>query len=300
MARRLRQHVPGAICHVTQRGNDRRPIFLDDHDRTRYLAILGRALERQGERVHAYCLLTNHVHLLLQASDRPLSALMHVLGLRYARWFNDRWAHTGHLFQGRYYSAAIQGDPELLIVLRYIHLNPVRAGLVPEVTLHRWSSHRAYSGGESPPPWLTTGYLLALLGRTQAAARETYARLLSEDLALEDLRPTVAAPPVRRAKVYISFECILRAVAERTGCASTAILGSARDRRTSLARFAVVHLAREVAEHRLTDLARLLGRDPSTLCNGVARRVERATPEWEELVEGVRLSLSSEKEKANT
>ncbi|HEX5042435.1 MAG TPA: transposase [Candidatus Polarisedimenticolaceae bacterium] len=295
MARPLRQHVPGAICHVTQRGNDRRPIFLDDQDRTRYLAILGRALERQGERVHAYCLLTNHVHLLLQASDRPLSALMHVVGLRYARWFNDRWAHTGHLFQGRYYSAAVQGDPQLLIVLRYIHLNPVRAGLAPDVAEHRWSSHRAYAGGESPPPWLTTGYLLALLGRTQAAARDAYAQLLSDAFALEDLRPALATAPARQARVRVPFECILGAVAEKAGCSPTAILGRARDRRTSLARFAVVHLAREAGEYRLADLARLLGRDPATLYNGVARRVESPTAEWKELVEGVRLFLSSER-----
>lgn len=300
MARKLRHHVPGAMFHVTQRGNDRRPIFLDDHDRTRYAAILGRALERHGERVHAYCLLTNHVHLLLQAAERPLSSLMHVLGLRYARWFNDRWAHSGHLFQGRYYSGFIEGEAALMLVLRYIHLNPLLAGLVADLAEHRWSSHRAYDGAEAPPHWLTTHYLLSILGRTPVEARQAYTQLLATEMMLEDLRPEVAALPRPAARHRVSFQRILDVVAKQAGCSSATILEGTRDRRTSLARFAVVHTAREIGGYALAELARLLGRDPATLYNGVARRLESPSPEWEELLEGVRLSLSSEKEIGNT
>ena len=299
MARQLRPHLPGAICHVTQRGNDRRPIFLDDNDRTRYLAILGRALERHGGRAHAYCLLTNHVHLLLQADERPLCFLMHVLGLRYARWFNDRWARTGHLFQGRYYSGVVQGEAPLLIALRYIHLNPVRAGLVSDAADHRWSSHRAYAG-ETPPHWLTTDALLSLLGPTPDLAREAYGHLLSAEFQPEKLRPAMAAASAPPSSGRVSVERILNVVASETGCSTEAILGQSRDRRTSIARFAVVHLARECAGARLVDLGRLLNRDPATLYNGVARRVESPTGEWKELVEGVRLSLSCEEEIGNT
>jgi REP element-mobilizing transposase RayT len=291
----VRQHVSGAIFHVTQRGNDRRPIFLDDHDRTRYIAILGRALERHGERVHAYCLLTNHVHLLLQASQHPLSSLMHVLGTRYARWFNDRWGHCGHLFQGRFYSGFIEGEPQLLLALRYIHLNPIRAGLAADPAEHRWSSHRAYNGSELPPAFLTTQYLLSLLGRTPTAAREAYSHLVSSEVSLEDLRPEPAPAPPHLARDRVTFESILGLVAEEAGCSTAAILGDARDRHTSMARFAVVHLARELAGARLLDLARLLNRDPATLYNGAARHTASRTAAWEDLIQGVRLSLSSER-----
>lgn len=291
--------MPGAICHVTQRGNDRRPIFLDDNDRTRYLAILGRALERPGGRVHAYCLLTNHVHLLLQADERPLCFLMHVLGLRYARWFNDRWARTGHLFQDRYYAGVVRDEAQLLMVLRYIHLNPVRAGLVKDAADHRWSSHRAYAG-ETSPHWLTTHALLSLLGPTPQLAREAYGHLLTTEVQPEEVRASMAAAPVPPPSGRVSVERILNAVASETGCSTEAILGQSRDRRTSVARFAVVHLARECAGARLVDLARLLNRDPATLYNGVARHVESPTAEWKELVEGVRLTFSCKKEIGNT
>jgi len=299
MPRRLRPHLPGAICHVTQRGNDRRPIFLDDNDGTRYLAILGRALERHGGRVHAYCLLTNHVHLLLQATERPLWLLMHVLGLRYARWFNDRWAHTGHLFQGRYYSGVVQGEAQVLITLRYIHLNPVRAGLVTDAADHRWSSHRAYAG-DAPPHWLTTHVLLSLLGSTPHLAREAYGDLLGSKLQPEDVPPAMAGPSAPPSSERVSVERILNVVASETGCSTEAILGNSRDRRISIARFAVVHLARECAGARLVDLARLLNRDPATLYNGVARHTSSRPGAWEDLIEGVKLSLSSEKEIGNT
>ena len=288
------------MFHVTQRGNDRRPIFLDDNDRTRYLAILGRALERHEERVHAYCLLTNHVHLLLQAGERPLSSLMHVLGFRYARWFNDRWAHCGHLFQGRYYSGFIAGGAQLMLVLRYIHLNPVLAGLVADPTEHRWSSHRAYSGAESPPHWLTRDYLLGLLGPTPATAGQAYAQLLNAEVALEDLRPGAAEAPPPRAGDRPPLDRILEVVAQEAGSSPTAILGRSRDQRTSRARFAAVHVAREIGGYPLAELARLLARSPATLCNGVARRTARPTLEWQDLIDGVRLSLSSEKEIGNT
>jgi len=133
-------------------------------------------------------------------------------------------------------------------------------------------------------------------------AREAYGHLLSAELQPEKVRPAMAAasapsvPPSRR----VSVERILNVVASETGCSTEAILGQSRNRRTSVARFAVVHLARECAGARLVDLARLLNRDPATLYNGVARRVESPTAEWKELVDGVRLSLSCEKEIGNT
>jgi hypothetical protein len=237
---------------------------------------------------------------LLQAGERPLSSLMHALGLRYARWFNDRWAHCGHLFQGRYYSGFIAGGAQAMLVLRYIHLNPMLAALVVDPIEHRWSSHRAYSGSESPPHWLTTHYLLSLLGPTPAAARQAYAQLMSAEVTLEDLRPEVAAAPPPRARHRLSFDRILDVVAKEAGSSSTAILGHARDHRTSLARAAAVHVAREIGGYPLAELARLLGRAPATLYNGVARRTARPTLEWKDLMDGVRLSLSPEKEIGNT
>ena len=118
MARPPRPHVPGGFFHVTQRGNDRRAVFLDDQDRLRYLGILARGLAFDGSRLHAYCLLSNHLHLLVETSDRPLSQFMQRVGSRHARTFNDRWRRSGHLFQGRFHATLVANDPYLLAVVR--------------------------------------------------------------------------------------------------------------------------------------------------------------------------------------
>lgn len=128
------------------RGNFGHPIFSDRRSKIRFLSLFGGAAKRFGCPVHAYCLMTNHFHALVQSGEQPLGVLMHLTELRFARYFNWRNDTTGHVFQNRYKSIICKDNRQLLTTLRYIHLNPVSAGLVQDPSDWPWSSHRAYLG----------------------------------------------------------------------------------------------------------------------------------------------------------
>lgn len=181
MARKPRLHFPGALYHVILRGNGGDPVFFDEADRCRFYLLLQEGTERFGYRIHAFCCMTNHVHLALQVGEIPLSRLMQNLSQRYTAWINRRRGRTGHLFQGRYKALLIDADSYLLELVRYIHLNPVRANAAPRPEAYPWSGHRAYLGQEVLP-WLTTDWMLSLLAPEDGTARQAYARFVLDGL----------------------------------------------------------------------------------------------------------------------
>jgi putative transposase len=130
MARKPRIHFPGAVYHVILRGNAGQAVFFDDADRYRFFLYLQYSVERFGCRIHSYCLMTNHIHLVLQTDEIPLSRIMQNISLRYTKWINYTQKRMGHLFQGRYKALLLDADRYLMELVRYIHLNPVRAGMV--------------------------------------------------------------------------------------------------------------------------------------------------------------------------
>jgi REP element-mobilizing transposase RayT len=132
MARKPRVYFPGALYHVILRGNGGQTIFFDDKDRTRFCFLVQEGIERFGHRIHAFCLMSNHVHLAIQVGEVSLSRILQNLSFRYTRWVNGRQSRTGHLFQGRYKAVLVDADIYLQVLTRYIHLNPVRAGIVKE------------------------------------------------------------------------------------------------------------------------------------------------------------------------
>ncbi len=146
MPRPLRLQVPGGIFHITLRGNNRRRIFDDATDHHRYLQERQQGFREHACSLLAYALMSNHVHLLLQDHQGTLSRLMQVLNARYTRYFNRRHQCIGHLYQGRFFSRLVDRDEYLLEVSRYVHLNPVRAGMVRRPEEYSWSSYRAYVG----------------------------------------------------------------------------------------------------------------------------------------------------------
>jgi REP element-mobilizing transposase RayT len=166
--RRPRIHIPNACYHVILRGNHQQAIFFLDTDRTLFERYVGDACGRSGARIHAYCWMTNHVHLLVQVADKPLGIFMQHVGTRYARAAQVRVDTTGHLFQNRYQALLVDVDAYFLELLRYIHLNPVRGGLVADPADYPWSSHRAYLGmpgaSDEAAKWLATDFGLRLLG----------------------------------------------------------------------------------------------------------------------------------------
>lgn len=140
MARPPRVQIPGATYHVTARGNRRQSIFLDDDDRRLFVALLKRVVQRRRWRLVAYCLMTNHFHLVIESPSTNLSSGMHYLNFRYAQLFNERHALDGHVFGGRFGSVLVESERQLSELLRYVAFNPVRAGLSEHPSDWRWSS----------------------------------------------------------------------------------------------------------------------------------------------------------------
>jgi putative transposase len=187
MSRPLRIEFPGAVYHVTSRGDRREPIYRDDEDRTTQLEIIARAMDRFDAQVLAYCQMGNHFHLLLHTRRANLSRLMrHVNGV-YTQSFNRRHGLTGHLFEGRFKAILVDPDAYLLALCRYVERNPVAAGLVAQAEQWPWSSCRAHVGQAATPPWLDSDGLHGyLLGRPVGGARDRrraaqrYAALVAE------------------------------------------------------------------------------------------------------------------------
>src|SRR5574337_356048 len=166
MARPLRIEFPGALYHVTARGNARQDIFLDDEDRRRFLGVLTHVVSRFHLRMHAYCLMDNHFHLVVETPKGNLSNAMRQLNGVYTQAFNRRYGQVGHVLQGRFKAILVDRDSYLLEVCRYVELNPVRAGLIEQVEAWAWSSYAAHVGLAAAPPWLDTSALHGfLLGR---------------------------------------------------------------------------------------------------------------------------------------
>lgn len=182
MTRPLRIQFPGALYHVTSRGDRQEPIFDDDVDRRVFLATLGEVVRQANWVCYAYCLMSNHYHLVFKTPDANLAKGMRQLNGVYTQHSNRRHQRTGHLFQGRYHAVLVDGDAYLLALSRYVVLNPVRAGMVKQPEGWPWSSHKAMLGTAAAPPWLEADGLLALFGETRVEARRRYAEFVVEGL----------------------------------------------------------------------------------------------------------------------
>lgn len=184
MARPLRIEYEGALYHVTARGNARGAIFRDDSDRTAFLAILGRIVERSNWLCHAYCLMGNHYHLLIETPDGNLSAGMRQLNGVYTQTFNRRHARVGHLLQGRYKAILVDRDSYLLELSRYIVLNPVRAKMVKHPKDYAGSSYRATAGSAKPQEFLTRDWILRQFASARPRAQAAYRGFVQEGIGL--------------------------------------------------------------------------------------------------------------------
>ena len=173
MPRARRVHVPGGHYHVILRGNHRQPVFDQPGDRDQWEGIVAEALLAHGATLHAYCWMTNHVHMVVQVQSAPLGRVVHRRASRFARCFQRRLATTGHLFERRHLAFLVQTDPYLLTLTRYIHWNPVRAGIVAAAEDYPWSSHRQYLGLREQP-WLATDRILGTFSDERDCARQAY------------------------------------------------------------------------------------------------------------------------------
>ena len=210
MPRRTRVHIDGLPLHIVQRGHNRAACFFDDQDRVAYLGWLSDALEHERCWLHAYVLMTNHVHLLLtpEHAARVPQVLISV-GRRYVQYINHTYGRTGTLWDGRYKSSLVQAETYLLLCQRYIELNPVRAGMVADPAGYRWSSYRANGLGQTDP-LLTAHPLYLALGVDDESRRAAYRDLFRttlDDAPLSELRMALNQDqPIGNDRFYREIE----------------------------------------------------------------------------------------------
>jgi len=182
MARPLRIEYEGAVYHVTSRGNAKSDIYLDDEDRVLFLDVLQYVVERFGWKCHAYCLMGNHYHLMIETPQPNLSRGMGQLNGMFTQRFNRRHSRVGHVFQGRFKSIIVDKNAYLLELSRYIVRNPVAADMVKSVGDWQWSSYQATSGMTKAPSFLHIDWLLSQFGDSRGQAQRNYIRFAGEDV----------------------------------------------------------------------------------------------------------------------
>jgi len=180
MARPLRLEFPGALYHITSRGDRREDIYEDDEDRKLFLSVLEAVCEKYNWECHAYCLMNNHYHLLIETPDANLSIGMRQLNGVYTQKFNRNHGRVGHVFQGRYKSILVDKENHLLELCRYIVLNPVRAGITRSARDWPWSSYRSTAGQSKGLKCLNVEWLLACFGKKKSVAIKRYKTFVSE------------------------------------------------------------------------------------------------------------------------
>lgn len=192
MARPLRIEYPGAYYHVTARGNEQKDIFKSQKDREKFLSYLETTTERYGAVIHVYCLMNNHYHLMVETPRGNLSQIMKHINSSYTTYYNSKRKRAGHLLQGRYKAIIVDADEYAKELSRYIHLNPVRVGIVEKPEEYRWSSCRSYTGDTAAPEWLNTDFILGYFGKKKVTAQKKYRQFVRDLIGHEYSSPLLA------------------------------------------------------------------------------------------------------------
>ena len=288
MARRPRLLAPGVLYHVIVRGNQRQKTFLGDSDYQAYLERLGRYRKRLGVIVYAYCLMPNHVHLLVETGSQPLSRFMQGVQQSYTQYFNRKHRKVGHLFQGRYKAIVCDRDEYLLSLIRYIHQNPVRAKMVRKIDEYRYSGHREYAEGRvsevlEPRRVLDmiggrAGYRRFVQEGLEEGHREEYYRVedqrfLGAEGFGEKLRRKAKEEEILRPKKQLTV--VFHSAARGVGVGPEVLGGADRGWEVSRARALVGYVLIRRLGYKLKDVARCLGRDMATVSSLISRFAER-------------------------
>ncbi len=311
MARKPRIHYPGAFYHVMLRGNGGQDIFSSSEDRNRFYLLLQEGIERYRHRIHAFCLMTNHVHLLIEVGTIPLSQIMQNLSFRYTRYVNARNNRIGHLFQGRYKALLIDGESYLLELVRYIHCNPVRVGLTASPDTYQWSSHKSYLGRNSIP-WLTSQLVLGQFAVQLGKARKLYhdfvqdgisevrrqvfhsgtyeGRILGDD----NFSEKALAKADEKLKDRYSLQQLIDTVCSVYGVKPEILAEAGKKQPGAGARAVVAYLVQEEESLSLTKLSNIVHRDISALSRSAGRIRKRVedSPEFSDKLKTIRGKLS--------
>jgi REP element-mobilizing transposase RayT len=293
MARRPRPLAPGLLYHVIARGNQRQNTFLDAADYQAYLERMATYCRKHDLVVYAYCLMPNHVHLLVETGAPPLAKFMQGLQQSYTQYFNRRHRRVGHLFQGRYHAIVCEKDRYLLALVRYIHVNPVRARLVRDPARYAYSGHRAYLAGQETPV-LDPGRVLRILGGRGPYRRfvlrglgeghqDAYyevedQRFLGDEAFLKRVQATISADPRRRPPPR-PLAGALKELGQALGVTPTALSGPDRSWAASRRRVLVAYMLVRRLGYRVREVAAALGRESATLSSLLSRVADRIREE---------------------
>lgn len=310
MARPLRIEYPGAFYHVMNRGQGGEEIFIGERDRRRFLHYLEKTVEQYSIVVHTFCLMPNHYHLLLETPLPNLSRAVQWLHVSYATYFNREHQRKGHLFQGRYKALLVDADAYLLALSRYIHLNPVRAGMVKTPAEYAWGSYSAIVGRSRCPAWLETGRVLgAFPGKRSVAikefrhfveggdamAQEDPGRNASGGFILGDRnfldwatgkflpsrKEEKEVPQLKKLKPRPTVDKIVDAVCKEFECEKETLLHKGRKR--NLARDVAIHLSRAFSGLSCVDLGKRFGGISGSAVTMRHRKIDKTLLEDETL-----------------
>jgi putative transposase len=283
MARKPRVEFPGGLYHVFSRGNRKERIFEDDVDRGRFLEKLRKYKEKYDFVLYAYVMLQNHFHLLLEMGENPLSRIMQGILQSHTQYFNRRHGKVGHVFQGRYRAILCEKDAYLIQLVKYIHLNPVRAGLVDDPVEYEWSSHGAYLRGEAGG-LVNTGMVLDQFSQRKAKAVEAYRAFVNKDLGegrredlyrvtdqrflgseefIEEVERATHVEEVEDRTPRKTLEEVAVDVQEATDIDLDSLRGRGRSDDEKRARALFVQLSTLHTNAKRKDIARFLEREPS-------------------------------------
>ena len=215
MARPLRIELAGGLYHVTSRGDRREDIFLDDADRHAWLAIFGAVCKRCNWICHAWCQMSNHYHVVVETVEGNLSQGMRQLNGVYTQTFNRTHGRVGHVFQGRYRAVIVEKDAYLLELLRYVVLNPVRAGMVADAADWPWSSYGAMVGTAGQPEWLQTDWGLGQFSRVRSQAVLSYVDFVRAGVGLPSLWQSL------QGQIFLGSELFVKRLQEELADRST-------------------------------------------------------------------------------
>jgi len=285
MARRPRLFAPGVLYHVIVRGNQRQKTFTSEDDYRAYLERLAKYHKQYGYTVYAFCLMSNHVHLLVQSSATPLAKFMQGLQQSYTQYFNRRHKKRGHLFEGRYKAILCQEEPYLLELIRYLHLNPVRAGMVERAEQYEYSGHHAYLQGKTTEI-VEPAKVLRMVGGSRGYQRfvneglkgghkeEFYAveeqRFLGNEEFTESLRTEKEEEP-SKPKGSRELDAAARTLARFLRMEVARLRGPERSWQVSKARTRIGYVLARRLGYRLSDVAAYFGRDAATFASLFAR-----------------------------
>lgn len=275
MARQPRIHYPEAVFHVYSRGNNKGLIFLDDQDYRAFLRLLKAAKGKLKFKLYAYALMPNHFHLVVRVAEAPVSDLMQRLLGGYARYFNRRYERVGHVFQGRFHLKHCTTDSYLTSLVRYIHLNPVRAGLSLDAEGWPWSGHRGYVRPGSDP-LLDSGFVLGLLASDEAAAVQKYIEYVQGPSPRPDFlasaSPVLAPVEIEAVEASLTLVRMADIAASKAGVSFQQVCGKSKVRILSDVRKNIIRRA-VGAGFSNVELARFLHRSESV----IARLADRPT-----------------------